>query len=62
MPKIPVEPRLDDAQVCDGLHDEGAPERYLCSRCFPDLRGDLAEDRDDDSEYEQREDDAREME
>ena len=22
--------------VCDGLHDEGAPEQYLCSRCFPD--------------------------
>ena len=28
---------------CDGLHDEGAPSHYLCSRCFPDLRGDLAE-------------------
>ena len=64
-PKIPMEPRCDDArpdaaQFCDGLHDEGAPERYLCSRCFPDvdLRGDLApsQDAEDDDEYEQRRD------
>lgn len=36
-----------DGQGCDGLHDESAPSQYLCSRCFPDLRGDLAETQDD---------------
>ena len=30
-------------QGCDGLHDESAPSQYLCSRCFPKLRGDLTE-------------------
>ena len=57
--------RLDDAQFCDGLHDEGAPERYLCSRCFPDFRGDLAaprDDQDDDDYSEQHRDDAQKME
>ena len=35
---------------CYGLHDEGAPIQYLCSRCFPDLlRGDLAEPQEDES-------------
>lgn len=24
-------------EMCDGLHDENAPEHYLCSRCFPKL-------------------------
>lgn len=23
---------------CDGIHDEGAPLLYLCTRCFPDGR------------------------
>lgn len=31
---------------CDGLHDEGAPAHYLCTRCFPE--GDLAEAPDED--------------
>jgi hypothetical protein len=31
----------------DGLHDEGAPAHCLCSRCFPDLQGDLVETHDD---------------
>lgn len=32
----------DDSEGgCDGLHDEGAPAHYLCTRCFPE--GDLAE-------------------
>lgn len=62
-----AEPQSDAAPpdvVCDGLHDEGAPERYLCSRCFPDLQGDLAEPRDDedDDEYEPRRDAGQEME
>jgi hypothetical protein len=53
---VPVE-----VPVCDGLHDEGAPVQYLCSRCFPDLRGDLSESQDD--EYDDaRRDDAEEME
>jgi hypothetical protein len=36
------EPAQEDGQACDGLHDEGAPAHYLCSRCFPD-RGDRTE-------------------
>ena len=24
-------------EICDGIHDEGAPAHYLCSRCFPEL-------------------------
>lgn len=51
----------DDEQTCDGLHDEGAPVQYLCSRCFPDLRGDLTEAQDD--EYDEaRRDETEEME
>jgi len=30
-------------EICDGLHDEGAPAHHLCSRCFPDLQADLGE-------------------
>ena len=37
-------PSPEDGEGCDGLHDESAPIQYLCSRCFPGLRGDLAED------------------
>ena len=53
--------RPDDGQACDGLHDEGAPIQYLCSSCFPKLRGDLAESQDD--EYDEaRRDEDQEME
>lgn len=39
----------DDSEVgCDGLHDEGAPAHYLCTRCFPE--GDLVEAPDDDEQ------------
>jgi hypothetical protein len=34
------------AETCDGIHDEGAPAQYLCSRCFPD-RNDLGQAEDD---------------
>ena len=52
---------VEAGEDCDGLHAEGAPVQYLCSRCFPDLRGDLAASHDD--EYEEaRRDDAEEME
>lgn len=44
---LPNESAPADGQTCDGLHDEGAPAQYLCSRCFPDLQGDLAEIADD---------------
>ena len=40
---VEAKPRLKVAPVaeaCDGLHDEGAPAQYLCSRCHPD-RNDL---------------------
>ena len=50
----------DDGQVCDGVHDEGAPAHYLCSRCFPDvvdLRGDLADPQDDDYDEARRDED-----
>jgi hypothetical protein len=39
--------RFNDG-VCDGLHDDGAPEQYLCSRCFPD--GLATDDADDEEE------------
>lgn len=45
----------DDAQTCDGLHDEGAPAQYLCSRCFSDLRGDLVEPHDDEGRQDEHE-------
>lgn len=52
---------VEAGEGCDGLHEEGSPVQYLCSRCFPDLRGDLAASHDD--EYEEaRRDDAEEME
>ena len=52
---------VEAGEGCDGLHDEGAPLQYLCSRCFPDLRGDLTESQDD--EYDEaRRDEAEEME
>lgn len=51
----------DDGQDCDGLHDEDAPTQYLCSRCYPNLRGDLTEPQDD--EYDEaRRDETEEME
>lgn len=37
----PVPAVGDDEGACDGIHDEGAPPHYLCTRCFPDLRRDL---------------------
>ncbi len=47
VPDVPA-PAHDDAEaICDGLHDDGAPAHYLCSRCYPNfdppLGGDLAE-------------------
>ena len=39
-----VEPKpssTGNEAACDGIHDEGAPTQYLCTRCFPD-GGDLA--------------------
>jgi hypothetical protein len=30
------EPIFADEEACDGLHAEGAPAIYLCTRCFPD--------------------------
>jgi hypothetical protein len=33
----------ESALDCDGLHDESAPSHYLCSRRFPEPRGDLSE-------------------
>lgn len=51
----------DDSDVCDGLHDEGAPPQYLCSRCFPDPQGDLAVLQDDEYDESCRDED-REME
>jgi hypothetical protein len=55
---------LDDAagEGCDGLHDESAPSQYLCSRCFPKLRGDLAEPHNDDEYDEARRDEDQAME
>lgn len=44
------ESTIDD-ETCDGLHDEEAPVLLLCSRCFPDLRGDLSRS-EDHGEYE----------
>jgi hypothetical protein len=41
---------VDEGGLCDGLHDEGSPEHYLCSRCYPDLWGDLVEAKDDESD------------
>lgn len=47
----------EDAQGCDGLHDETAPTQYLCTRCFPALGGDLLEPPDDDDDDDRRDDD-----
>jgi hypothetical protein len=33
------------------------PHQYLCSRCFPDLRGDLAEPLDDEYDEARRDED-----
>jgi len=46
----------DDGQDCDGLHDEGAPVQYLCSKCFLN-RGDLAESQEDEYDEARRDDD-----
>ncbi len=52
----------DGAETCDGIHDEGAPPQYLCTRCFPGAaRGDLAEHEDDDCDGVRR-DEEQEME
>lgn len=48
----PIVVPAEGGEICDGLHDETAPIQYLCSRCFPQMRGDLAETQDD--EYEER--------
>jgi hypothetical protein len=45
----------DDEGSCDGLHSEGAPVQYLCSRCFP-VRGDLSKLADDEYVDDQRAD------
>ena len=47
----------DDGQGCDGLHDENAPIQYLCSRCFPNLRGDLTELQNDEYDEARRDED-----
>lgn len=31
------------AEACDGLHDEGTPAQYLCTRCTQRDEGDLVE-------------------
>lgn len=54
-------PSLEDGEGCDGLHDVSAPSQYLCSRCFPAFRGDLAEPQDDECD-EARRDETEEME
>lgn len=53
---------------CDGLHDDGAPVQYLCTKCFPDVvarplsvSGDLS-DPDGVDYVEDRQDEDREME
>lgn len=58
----------EQEENCDGLHAEGAPPQYLCTRCFPELvdrplsvGGDLSEP-DDDDYAEDRRDEVREME
>lgn len=41
----------DEGEGCDGLHDEGAPVNFLCTRCFSDPgRGDLALGSDDEED------------
>jgi len=41
---------------CDGIHDEGAPAIYLCTRCFPDSgRGDHGSTDEDDHRDDRRE-------
>ena len=36
--KLATPPEYEEANddECDGLHDEGAPAHYLCTRCYPD--------------------------
>jgi hypothetical protein len=51
----------DYSLACDGLHDEEAPVQYLCSACFPRLRGDLSEPQDELAD-EDRRDEREEME
>jgi hypothetical protein len=41
----------NDGEACDGVHAEGAPATYLCTRCFPDsCRDDLVQ-HDDEDDY-----------
>jgi len=47
----------DDGEPCDGLHDEGAPAIYLCSRCYPQPQGDLFELAHDEYDENRRDDD-----
>ena len=49
-------PSSDDKEGCDGLHDESAPNQYLCSRCFP-LRGDLSDLQEDEYDNARRDED-----
>lgn len=48
----------DDA--CDGIHDEGAPTLYLCSRCFP--YGEIPPPQDDEDDGDLRRDEPQESE
>ncbi len=53
-------PDLDEIDTapferCDGIHADGAPDQYLCTRCFPYGRtahdGDLAPDSEDEDRH-----------
>jgi len=46
---------------CDGVHVDGAPSQHLCTRCYPDPRGDLPAQEDEAGEDDRR-DPAQEME
>jgi hypothetical protein len=49
-----LEPTHEDG--CDGIHDEGAPDLYLCTRCFPYGRGgDLSKPDDNDQRCDEEE-------
>jgi hypothetical protein len=49
---------VDEAD-CDGIHDEDAPQQYLCSRCFS---GDFLTCGEDDEDDPRREDQEQETE
>lgn len=55
-----VREALFEDEICDGIHDDGAPLMYLCTRCFPkQLGGDLLGV--DDEDADERRDDDQEM-